>query len=229
MKQINIPSNSTNGDIAHALAKGSLGAIPFIGALCGETFALAINSPFQKRLQRWMTDVTRELNKQSKTLGDKTVIDLLADEQVLSAVTRATEIAIRTHEEEKRQALIKAVSSSATSKHSNFESLFFEFLDRFQASHIRFLHQIMKNSELQTEDIMEAEPFVEVFSKEELSGDKILLEFLMEDLGAYRNLYTNSKELPSFIKGTCIMSRPHLILTPLGVKFMEFIGIPPGS
>ena len=51
----------TAGDVAHALVKGGLGAIPIAGSLSGEVFALILRPPLERRSEDWMRQIEQRL------------------------------------------------------------------------------------------------------------------------------------------------------------------------
>lgn len=129
----------TKGNVAHTLVKAGISAIPSIGGPGAELFQLIIQPPLEKRRTEWMNEVAEALKKLEKT-GLK-IEDLRENEQFVSAVMYASQIALRTHQEEKRQALRNAILNVACGKgpDESLQLMFLNFVDMFTEWHIRIL------------------------------------------------------------------------------------------
>lgn len=133
-----VPKKST-GDVAHTIAKAGLSAIPVIGGPGAELFQLVVQPPLEKRRAVWMDQVAEGLRKLEET-GLK-IEYLRENEEFISAVMHASQIALRTHQEEKRRALRNAVLNVAGGKGPDqaLQMMFLNFIDVFTEWHIRIL------------------------------------------------------------------------------------------
>lgn len=133
------PPKSTKGDAAHALAKAGVSAIPFAGGPGAELFHYLIQPPLERRREEWMTAVGEKL----QDLEDKgfDIEQLGQNEEFISAVMHASQLALRTHKEEKREALRNAVFNIATGQSPNeaLAHMFFEWIDSLSVLHLQVL------------------------------------------------------------------------------------------
>ncbi len=54
MEDLNKP---TGKDIAYAVVKGAVGAVPFAGAAASELLGLLVSSPLEKRRHKFLTEL----------------------------------------------------------------------------------------------------------------------------------------------------------------------------
>src|SRR5690242_8282861 len=87
-------------DIAYATTKAVLGSVPLVGAAASELLSLIVTPPIEKRREKWMTDIGRDLMElQQNRKVDLT--SLVENEQFIDAVLQATSFALKTSENEK--------------------------------------------------------------------------------------------------------------------------------
>jgi hypothetical protein len=126
----------------HALTAGKLGGLvlPFLGA--GVTFIELLTGPLRgKRLNDWYEEVRLGVNDLSQKMEGLTWEKLVNDEAFFSALAQATQAAIKTHQQEKRDALRNAVLNVAagTAPDEYLESVFLQLVDSFTVYHLRLL------------------------------------------------------------------------------------------
>src|SRR5690554_283904 len=97
----------TMGDIAHAVTKSGLSAIPIVGGPAAELFQNVIQPPLEKRRAEWMAQVGEKL-QEMEAKGLK-LEELQQSEEFLSAVMHASQIALRAHQAAKLDALRNAI------------------------------------------------------------------------------------------------------------------------
>lgn len=97
--------------------------------------------PLQKRREDWLRSVGQAINSLAKKYEDFDIESLSENEQFLSTVLEATEIAMRTHREEKREALKSAVvnSASGVTLEEALHGRFMSYLESLSSTHIRVL------------------------------------------------------------------------------------------
>ena len=101
-----------NKEIIHRTIKGIIGAVPFAGTLLTEYYSLLIASPIEQRKENWLIAVINDLEKLKNS--NKIDIDQLKnDDEFISVLLSASQLAIRNHETEKLNALKNAVINSA--------------------------------------------------------------------------------------------------------------------
>lgn len=133
------PPKASKGDAAHAITKAGLSAIPVIGGPAVELFQHLVQPPLERRRQEWMTSVGEKL----KELEDRGIDigKLGQSEEFISAVMHASQIALRTHQEEKREALRNAVFNIASGQSPGeaLEHMFFDWIDSLSLLHLQIL------------------------------------------------------------------------------------------
>lgn len=136
--KLQVPESS-KGDVAHAVAKAGLSAIPLVGGPAVELFQLLVQPPLERRREDWMRSVGERL----EDLASKGIsLDSLRDnEQFISAVMHATQIALRTHETLKRDSLRNALVNIAIGQapEEAIQHIFFELVDSLTELHIQIL------------------------------------------------------------------------------------------
>src|SRR2546428_6257956 len=113
-----IPSNAQlirpahqGGDVAHAAVKAALSAIPGVGGPAAELFQLIIQLPIEKRRDAFLASLAERLFR-LEAQGLK--VSALKDRpEFVTAFLQATQVALRTHEAEKLEALRNAVENVA--------------------------------------------------------------------------------------------------------------------
>jgi hypothetical protein len=105
-----------------------------------ELFNTIIAPPIVKLRNEWMEEIAERLQKLAAEKSI-TLEDLKDNPAFLDAVLHATRAALRSHQQEKRDALRNAVLNSAlpTSPDSATQQMFVSFVDRFTEWHIRIL------------------------------------------------------------------------------------------
>jgi hypothetical protein len=131
----------SKGDVAHEIVKVAISAAPLVGGPAAEIFGMVIAPPLQRRQAAWMEEVAEGLKQlEGKVEGFK-IEDLKENEQFVSTVLAATQSAIRTHQQEKREALRNAVLNVAVGSglDQDAEAIFLSLIDRYTAWHLRIL------------------------------------------------------------------------------------------
>lgn len=134
------PPKSSAGDVVHAMTKAGISSIPLLGSAASELFALLVSPPLEKRRQRWMEEVGRALQELEAHRGIR-LEDLRDDDAFLDTVMAASQAALRTANEEKREALRNSVVNSALPgrPEESFRQTFVALVDQFTEWHLRLL------------------------------------------------------------------------------------------
>lgn len=112
-------------DVKHAGRKGLVGMIPFVGNAGSELLAL-LSSPVAERRDDWFEDLQRRLQELEGKIAGFKFDDLAKNKQFVSATLQATQAALRTHQQEKLEALKNAVTNvrlATISRKINQESI----------------------------------------------------------------------------------------------------------
>jgi hypothetical protein len=137
-EKLSVPKKSA-GDLVHAVTKAGLSAIPVVGGPAVELFQLVLQPPLEKRREAWMARVGDAI---AKLEADGLQLESLREnEEFVSVVMQASQIAIRTHQEEKLEMLRNAVVNVATGQTTDeaLHTMFLNFVDVFTVWHVRIL------------------------------------------------------------------------------------------
>lgn len=129
----------SKGDVAHALTKAGLSAIPVVGGPAVELFQLLVQPPLERRRAAWMEQVGQKLLElEAKGLD---LSKLQGNEQFVTAVMQASSAAIRTHQQAKLNALKNAIIHIAIGEapEETFQHILLGFIDEFSEMHFRVL------------------------------------------------------------------------------------------
>jgi len=135
---LNVPKPS-KGDVAHALIKAGISAIPLVGGPGVELFQYVVQPPIEKRRTEWMEQVGEKLLEL-----ERRGIDLAAlqdNPQFITALMQATTASIRTHQQIKLDALKNAIINIALGDgpDETYQHLLLGFIDDFTEMHFRVL------------------------------------------------------------------------------------------
>src|ERR1700675_3009733 len=133
------PPQRTKVDTAYAVAEVIASAIPFMGGPLA-TILDAIGPPLSRRREKWLTDLA-EIIKELNERVDELSHPLSENEAFTSAVQHTTQVAMRSHQEEKLEALRNAVRNSALAGAPNddLQLMFLRFIDELTPWHLRIL------------------------------------------------------------------------------------------
>lgn len=134
------PPETTAGDVAYVAAKAIIASVPVIGGAGVEIFAAIVQPPLERRRNQWMEDVGEALRRLEQDRG----IDLtsLQDNEVfLDTVMTASQIALRTSQQEKKAALRNAILNATLpqSLDESRQQFYLHLIDTFTVWHLRLL------------------------------------------------------------------------------------------
>ncbi|MEE3952233.1 hypothetical protein [Peribacillus frigoritolerans] len=125
-------------EVSYAIAKGGMGSIPLAGGVLSELFGVACSDPASRRRERVLIEMDERLNR----LEDEGIqIERLAEnDEFLTIAMQAYNIALRTHQDDKRAALMNAISNTAKlSIDENEKLMMLNYIDTFNEWHLRIL------------------------------------------------------------------------------------------
>lgn len=94
---------------AVALTKGAVDGVPVVGSFLSEIVDLLYRQPIEGRRERWLHDVADALSEIKRQQEELTPERLSTNPEFITLLHRATEGALRTHQDEKRRLLRNAV------------------------------------------------------------------------------------------------------------------------
>ncbi len=127
-------------DVEHAGRKGLVAMIPLVGGVGSELIGL-LSSPVAQRRDDWFIDLERRVREQEGRVDGFRFDDLGQNQQFVSAALTATQAALRTHQQEKLDALKNAVVNVALGREpeADRQQQFLALVDRFAAAHFILL------------------------------------------------------------------------------------------
>lgn len=134
------PPSETLGDHTHTLLRAGIQLVPVVGSAANEFLTAIMAPPYQKRQAVWMNDIAEGLRNLEAKHGC-IVDDLKNNDSFIDTVIQDSQAAMRTSQQEKREALRNAVLNSTRPQVPDDarRTLFVDFIDTFSALHLRML------------------------------------------------------------------------------------------
>lgn len=202
------PPRPSRSDVAHSVVKGALSGVPLVGGIAAELLTLAFEPPLSKRRDEWMESLWKKLKAAEAKLES-----LQDDPAFFTTILQATQIALRTHQEEKLEALLNAVANSAVrpAPEDDVRALFLNFIEGFTPTHLRLLRffQSRNSADPATMDGFRSQRDITDQMVNDLSG-----RGLIQDTRPYAARGRLTDE-PLFTFGWTV--------TNLGAQFLKFI------
>ena len=144
---------ATGWDHAHLAVKAALSAVPIAGGPAAELFAAVIAPPLARRRDAWLqglADGLAALEEKVDGFDPQTLVD---NEAFISAAMEASQIALRTHQKEKLEALRNAVLNVAVGDRVDEEeqATFLGLIQEFTTWHLAILKTFQNPSGLARE------------------------------------------------------------------------------
>lgn len=216
MSTESVPKPS-RGDAAHAFTKAALSVVPVVGGPAVEIFQWAVQPPIEKRRTQWMEQVGSRLARMEEQ-GLK-LEDLQGNDQFISAVLQATQIAVRTHSDEKLRALQAALENIARNQapEEALQAMFFSFIDSMPELQLQVLTTFSAPTVPPGLSMGGLSTVLE-YNLPELRGKQDLYEQLWKDLYARGLVNTSNLHMTMSASGLAA-SRT----SALGEAFLKFI------
>jgi hypothetical protein len=131
----------STGDYAHVGVRAGLSLTPLIGGPLVEFFSMIVAPPLEKRRDEWILEIYKMLKKVEKQVKGFKIEKLAQDEEFISTLLYATQVAMRTHQKERLKALRNIVvnSSLGITAPENFQIVFMNIIDRYSPLHLHIL------------------------------------------------------------------------------------------
>ncbi|EOW9214368.1 hypothetical protein ACOA5R_003549 [Vibrio cholerae] len=192
-----------------------------------EVFLSLFESPMESRKQKWMIQVTEEINK--LILRDNINIEeLMASDEFVSKFMHISNISLRTHEKIKLNALKNALINTASSRTLNEHkrTVFLHLIDTFTEWHIKLL-QIYRHPEkfLSSSDCTHNKgdfgsvKYIKTIYPE-LNGEDTYILSLISDLMQKELIILSSKTEVHMNPESKVMAKT---TSSLGDEFLDFI------
>ena len=128
----------STGDYVYTGLKAGLSTIPVYGGAVTNLLFSIIPSPLEKRRTKWFEDFDQRLRVLEETVEGFSSKGLAENQNFISMFLYATNIAIRTHQEEKLEALRNAVTNSILHPDidESLQLMFLNLVDRYTPWHL---------------------------------------------------------------------------------------------
>lgn len=239
MRDLEVPESS-NDDFLHAIAKGSLTSLPLpiLGGVIGELFTLAYPSPLEKRTHKFMKDVQIALQELQAKEPGITIQQLSESEEFMTIFLRTSQIAVRTHQEERLNLLRNILVNFNLNIDFDFKTVFLQYVEDLSISSmviLSFLSQFQE--EIRFIDSYERLFHIFIRGTRETKGglisvDLVDFKFLVNELES-RGLVRISRSIADLpdqvIEGSYLTDYnsnedlPYIKVLSIGNKFLAFV------
>ncbi len=218
------------GDTAHTLTKAGISAIPVVGGPAAELFSAIITPPLSKRREKWIESIVDRLKELESKVDEFSIESLAENDMFLTTVLHASQAAIRSHQDEKLEALRNATLNAALPNppEEDLQLMFLDFVDRLTPWHIRML-KFLDNPQTwgDEHDI--------TYPKWQMGAPSTVLEHAFPELRERRDFYDQVvKDL--FSRGLLNTESLHTSMTEegmfskrttaIGMQFIKFVTSP---
>ncbi len=212
--------------IGHKIVKTALSSVPIAGNALSEVFVSIVAEPSSKRRDKILIQIDSRLNELVSRLEE---LNLANNEVFLSTVSQAYQIAMRTHQEEKIQSLLNAITNSAVLDiEDNLQHMFLMFIDSFTEWHLRILvlldnpSKVLQDKGVKTDFGMGSISQLFVTAYQELRGRDDFGKQIMKDLNNRGLINTSDDTMKTMMTGSgMIQSRT----SELGKQFTHLLEI----
>jgi hypothetical protein len=179
------PPEKSAGDAVHSVTRAGLGTIPFAGAAASELLTAIVTPPLERRRSKWMEEIGEALQNLEEKMG--VVLESLQEkDQFIDVALEATQIAIRTSNQEKREALKNAILNSASPNppEESLQKMFLSFIDTLTVWHLKLLDLFNDpQAYIQKQNLQ--------FSNNSMEAISHLIENAFPELRGRRDFYEN--------------------------------------
>jgi hypothetical protein len=214
-------------DVAYTVAKAAVSAVPVAGGPAAEVLGLIFGPPLEKRREKWLEQLADAVKEVQEKVAELTPEKLSQNEAFITTALHATEIAVRTHQQEKLGALRNAVVSAALpgAPDETMQQIFLNHVDNLTPWHLRILAFFDNPQDW-------ARRHKITYPTWTMGSPGLVLEQSMPELAGRRGLYdqiASDLEQRGLMPGGGLhtMMTAHGMFsprtTPLGKQFLQFI------
>lgn len=136
-----LPTNKTASDIAREVGRAIISGIPAAGGPLQVAFENIFSSPIEKRKEAWLDELAAVINEVHERVAELTPENLAGNEVFVTVVMQASQVAIRSHQRAKLEALRNAVLNAALPNppQEDEQMIFLRIIDQLTPWHLRVL------------------------------------------------------------------------------------------
>ncbi|WP_066870386.1 hypothetical protein [Clostridium mediterraneense] len=228
MNDIRSDLENKTGDYIKAASRAALGFIPVVGGAITELVDLVISDPVSKRRDEWLIKLYEDLKILEDRVDSFNIANLKNNEQFITIVLNATQLAIRTHSAEKLVALKNVCINTALAINTDDDkqAMFLKYIDELLVIDIKLLYHFMNPRKRCEESGVNINSYymttpLSIFydCNKESTIDKSLVNIRLKNLIS-KNLLIDFTNASCTIDGS-LASR----VSDIGREFMEYITI----
>lgn len=135
------PTDKNATDYIHAAVKAAASAVPFAGGPLAVLFDSVFSAPLEKRKEAWLEQMGFAISELCAKLDGMTPEKLSENEAFISTCLHASQIALRSHQQEKIIALRAAIMNSVllVTLDEAKMGMFIRLVDDFSPLHLKIL------------------------------------------------------------------------------------------
>ena len=170
MQDIRKDLKNSKGDYALSVCKSMIGFVPYVGSVASELLGLVISEPVNKRRDEWIIKLYEDLQNLESSIENFKIENLKDDENFITVVLNATQLAIKNHNKEKILALKNACLNTALKLNTDEEKqlIFLNYVNELVPLDLRLL-RYFKNPHTMHEKLGK-DPYSMYYSGSPLKG-----------------------------------------------------------
>jgi len=223
------PPKPDKSDVAHAITRSGLGSIPLAGTAATEILNAVVTPSLERRRNEWMEKVGESLRRLEEDKGIN-LEELQNNEEFIDIAMQASQAAIRTAREEKREALLNAILNTVLpdAPEESMRMMFINYIDTLGVWHMKFLDLFSGPDEW-------AHRNDQSFEQIGMGSLSTLIEVAFPEMRGQRTLYDQIGKDLAF-RGLAQIDNLHVTMTGNGVtqkrtteigdQFIKFISNP---
>ena len=143
--ELSPPPEEGASDLVRRVVNAAISAIPVAGGPLVELMNIVV-FPVERRRLEWLMALGEDLSRLKEQVADLTDQRLSENEVFVTAALRATQMAGRTHQKEKLEALRNAVLNVAagSAPEDDIQAMFLDAVDSLTTTHVQFLSRLGK-------------------------------------------------------------------------------------
>lgn len=222
-----LPTEKTATDYLHSAVKIAAGMIPipYADGVVAEIFESVFTAPLERRKEEWLQQMGSAINELYKKVNGLSPDDLSKNDEFISACLQASNIALRSHQKEKLEALRAAIKNTVLMKDMDYikKSMFIRLIDEFSPLHLRIMDMYVRPDWYQ-QQLRTKNPNTQTLYRNlatiwdayypDIKSTDAILNLAERDILIRGLSYFESMQTPN-ISGQ--------LLSPLGKEFFEFI------
>ncbi len=213
-------------DKIYSMVKSTLGLIPGFGGTISEIFSLILTQPISKRREKWMELVSDELLELNKSVDEFNIENLKMNNEFVSFLIESSQIALKTHQEEKINYLKNCVKNFLIDNNFKYDKKhsYLRIVDELTPTHLHILIFVSNNQDYIITNVNGYQELYGFYNNKALDID--YLRKCVRDL-ENNSLIRISKDFEDLVEGSGFVmtdeGAPSIKLLNTGDEFIQFI------